>query len=507
MRARGARSHGAVSGARRILAANCRDALRAERLASGVMMTNRLRWLVVDERGDGAKRVLDQVAEDRGAAAVMRGADLVDFDEALSEGAWDVLVVVSPLRTQTVSHLIARARSRSEHLIAIVVSSVDDPALESQGMLDALAAGARFFLPLRQLSALALLVERDVEESRQRRALSRQNELVLSAAGEGIYGLDLEGRTTFVNPAAAAMVGWSADEIMGRPQHALLHHSRPDGSPYPRTECPIYAAFTDGAVHHIEDEVFWRKDGTSFPVEYISTPMRDGDRLVGAVVTFRDVTQQRAAAAELEASRRELVSTVEHLAATEDMVLAGYAAASAARRAHEAIAAVASSLPDGPGRDALARTQGLLAELEQLGHAPSAAPPPIVDLMAAARAALGAGGVPTGRPPLTATVVPADLDAALRQIASLLERPFEVEIADDGAVPSISIRGRAQPRAGRRSRARDDPPDRRAQSRGPRDPSRRGRLHHVRREPGQPACLRSPSFASRTKRSARSSRE
>ncbi|MCH9053470.1 MAG: PAS domain S-box protein, partial [Proteobacteria bacterium] len=125
--------------------------------------------------------------------------------------------------------------------------------------------------------------------------LTRQNELILNSAGEGIYGLDLEGHTTFINPAAAKMIGWELEELIGKPQHAILHHTKPDGSPYPREECPIYAAFMDGTVHHDDDEVFWRKDGTSFPVEYVSTPIRDGNgELTGAVVIFRDITDRKA---------------------------------------------------------------------------------------------------------------------------------------------------------------------------------------------------------------------
>lgn len=121
----------------------------------------------------------------------------------------------------------------------------------------------------------------------------RYSDLILSATGDGVYGLDCQGHTTFANPAAARMTGYDLEEMIGLGQHDLIHHTRPDGSPYPRAECPIYAAFTDGKVHQVSDEVFWRKDGSSFPVEYVSTPVWDNGALVGAVVSFRDITERK----------------------------------------------------------------------------------------------------------------------------------------------------------------------------------------------------------------------
>ncbi|MFT7589398.1 MAG: PAS domain S-box-containing protein, partial [Limisphaerales bacterium] len=124
--------------------------------------------------------------------------------------------------------------------------------------------------------------------------LQRQYELILQSAGEGIYGLDTKGHTTFVNEAAAKMIGWHLDDLVGKSQHDILHHSKPDGSPYEVKECPIYAAFSDGKVRRVENEVFWRKDGTPFPVEYVSTPLRDADnKLIGAVVVFNDITRRK----------------------------------------------------------------------------------------------------------------------------------------------------------------------------------------------------------------------
>ncbi|KPH80020.1 histidine kinase [Bosea vaviloviae] len=136
--------------------------------------------------------------------------------------------------------------------------------------------------------------------------IERSNQLILRAAGEGIFGVNAEGKTTFVNPAAEAMLGWETGELIGRDMHASVHHHRPDGSHYPHQQCPIYAAFRDGAVHHVEDEMFFRKDGTGFWVAYTSTPIRDRGRLAGAVIIFRDISQRHEADERLRAALAEV---------------------------------------------------------------------------------------------------------------------------------------------------------------------------------------------------------
>ncbi len=133
------------------------------------------------------------------------------------------------------------------------------------------------------------------EAQREVERLSLQLERILDAAGEGIYGLDLDGRTTFVNHAAGEMTGWEPDALVGREQHAVLHHHRADGSPYPAEACPIHQTLRDGQERRVADEVFWRKDGSSFPVEYVAAPMWAEDAIVGAVVVFQNVADRVAA--------------------------------------------------------------------------------------------------------------------------------------------------------------------------------------------------------------------
>ncbi|CAO4143691.1 Anaerobic nitric oxide reductase transcription regulator NorR [Methylorubrum aminovorans] len=145
------------------------------------------------------------------------------------------------------------------------------------------------------------------------RDIERGNRLILRAAGEGIYGVNAEGVTTFVNPAAERMLGWRSADLVGKDMHATVHHTYACGRHYPHHDCPIYAAFRDGAVRQVDDEVFWRKDGTCFPVEYTSTPIREGGELLGAVIVFRDVSQHREAEDRLRAALAEVDSLRERL--------------------------------------------------------------------------------------------------------------------------------------------------------------------------------------------------
>ncbi|MDM8545632.1 ATP-binding protein [Candidatus Venteria ishoeyi] len=125
--------------------------------------------------------------------------------------------------------------------------------------------------------------------------LSKQNALILDSAGEGICGIDLQGNTTFVNPAATRMLGFNCEDMINNNQHALIHHSHIQGKPYFSTECQIYLAMQNQQSYHVDDEVFWRKDGSSFPVEYMVMPMIQNDNVVGAVITFKDITERKEA--------------------------------------------------------------------------------------------------------------------------------------------------------------------------------------------------------------------
>ena len=144
--------------------------------------------------------------------------------------------------------------------------------------------------------------------------LSTRSRQVLDAIAEGVYLLDADGMTLFVNAEGARLLGYSARELIGQPQHALIHHSHPDGSPHPIEECPIYHAVREGVQQRVGGDVFWRKDGSALPIDYTAIPVRDGRTILGAVVTFRDVSRQAEAERNVSslAQERVLRSRAEH---------------------------------------------------------------------------------------------------------------------------------------------------------------------------------------------------
>jgi len=150
----------------------------------------------------------------------------------------------------------------------------------------------------------AQFLARQYEEKLRHQALmqrsERQTRLLLDSAAEAIYGVNMEGLITFANPACLHMLGYAReDELLGRHGHELFHHSHPDGSRYPVEECRIYAAYLNNQVIHVDDEVFWRKDGSAFPVEYWSHPIRHAGQVEGAVITFMDIAERKHAERQL----------------------------------------------------------------------------------------------------------------------------------------------------------------------------------------------------------------
>jgi diguanylate cyclase (GGDEF)-like protein/PAS domain S-box-containing protein len=157
-------------------------------------------------------------------------------------------------------------------------------------------------------SGIIYIADRSQKAIRQSEESKR---LLLHAAGEGIFGVDATGQLTFVNPAALRMLEFSEEEMLGQSTHALIHHSHEDGSNYLVEDCPTYASYTKGADSHIAGDILWRKDGSSFPVDFSSMPITSDSRVIGAVVTFRDITERKQAEEALRQSEERYRTMIE----------------------------------------------------------------------------------------------------------------------------------------------------------------------------------------------------
>jgi two-component system, sensor histidine kinase and response regulator len=199
-------------------------------------------------------------------------------------------------------------------VLAVIELAPSAPVSErQQALLDAL-------LPRVALSTKILvttmeakkLLKQTQEQAAERAQLSHQMQLLLESTGQGIYGIDLQGRCTFLNRAMAELIGAPFEEVLGQNMHALVHHHRFDGSSYPAEQCPIYRAFNKGESCRVDDEVMWRRDGGPIPVEYSSFPMLEGGKVTGAVITVVDITERNRAAEKLRASEQLFRSIFEN---------------------------------------------------------------------------------------------------------------------------------------------------------------------------------------------------
>ncbi len=160
-----------------------------------------------------------------------------------------------------------------------------------------------------KLALEAEIVERKLSEERLR-TVTNHNRLILESAGQGIFGIDRAGKVTFANPAAARMLQYEVEDLVGSRHHDRVHHTKADGQPYPVEECPIYGAIVSGRSGSGADEVFWRKDGAAIPIEYVSTPIMEHGEPTGAVVVFNDIGE-----------RLKVRARLQHLVALQEVVL------------------------------------------------------------------------------------------------------------------------------------------------------------------------------------------
>jgi PAS domain S-box-containing protein len=215
----------------------------------------------------------------------------------------------------TGAKLVSFARLKDYPLYVTVTCELDDllvPWRREAGILvilTLLVSAAALVL------ARVLLKAMKAQERAQReiQRAHRDASLILDCAGEGICGIDAAGAISFMNPAGRRMLGLEDRDPIGLFLHPTTHHSRPDGSPYPESDCPVLKTLTDGQTREVSDEVFWRAEGTSFPVEFVVSAELDDGVVAGAVMVFRDVAERRDAeralriqACELERSNADL---------------------------------------------------------------------------------------------------------------------------------------------------------------------------------------------------------
>lgn len=155
------------------------------------------------------------------------------------------------------------------------------------------------------MTAWVMRLNRELQKAK--RKLEQQHELILESVADGICGVDMNGNTTFVNRAMEQILGWRAADIIGQNQHQLLHHTLADGRSHASSDCPVYGTFRNGEARFVEDDVFWKPDGSSIPVEYSSTPIIDpSGQVLGSVVVFRDISARKRAEEEARQHQREL---------------------------------------------------------------------------------------------------------------------------------------------------------------------------------------------------------
>jgi two-component system sensor histidine kinase VicK len=140
------------------------------------------------------------------------------------------------------------------------------------------------------------------------KVLTRQHQSILDSVGDGIFGMDLAGQLTFINSRGADLLAYSSAELLGQDMHALIHHSHADGSPFHKEDCPILGSVERETPLQVEDDVFWRRDGRSLPVQYVACPLVADGRVDGVVVAFADVTERR----RLDRMKDEFIATVSH---------------------------------------------------------------------------------------------------------------------------------------------------------------------------------------------------
>jgi len=289
-------------------------------------MDRPLRVLIVEDSEEDCLLLNDVLARGGYGVTYRRVETAEGVKAALAEGNWDI--VISDHRMPQFNSLAALklCKELASNLPFIVVSG----SIGEELAVSAMKAGAHDYIMKDNLARLVPAVTRELREAESRRqrqsaeqALEqwrRRTESILDAAGEGICGLDAQGVINFINPRGAKLVGWEAGELIGKPLHETLHHSREDRTPFLKQDCSLCASLRDGLAHWMDDEVFWRKDGKAVPVEYTCMPIQKDNNIAGAVLTFQDITERKEADNALRESNRRLERSLTELHQTQQQI-------------------------------------------------------------------------------------------------------------------------------------------------------------------------------------------
>ena len=290
-------------------------------------MNTPLRVLIVEDSEDDCLLLKNELARGGYAVTYSRVETAEGMLAALTQESWDI--VVSDHRMPRFSSLAALKlhKDRACNTPFIVVSG----SIGEELAVGAMKAGANDYIMKDNLTRLVPAVERELREAesrRQRRSAEdaleesrRRTDSILEAAGEGICGLDANGVINFINPRGAKLVGWEPDGLIGKPLHETVHHSRADRTPFPKEDCSLCASLRDGLAHWMDDEVFWRKDGSAVPIEYTCMPIHGECKIVGAVLTFQDITERKDAEGALREANQRLEGSLAELRHTQQQIV------------------------------------------------------------------------------------------------------------------------------------------------------------------------------------------
>ena len=278
------------------------------------MSDNPIRILLIEDNPGDARLIKEMLNEAQSAPFTLECRESLSAGlQRLNEVGADAILTDLGLSDSQGLDTYQKLHAQFPGVPIVVLSGLHDESVAVKAVRD----GAQDYLVKGRIDGK--LLSRSIRYAIERKGsemaveqLGRQLELILNSAGEGIFGLDLNGNHTFVNPLAAKMLGYEVDELIARHSHSMIHHSRPDGSAYTEKDCPICVTLRDGISCNVETEVFWRKDGSSFPIRYISTPIKQGNEITGAVVSFIDITERKRTETLLRARMRLMEFATTH---------------------------------------------------------------------------------------------------------------------------------------------------------------------------------------------------